>query len=81
MHQAWESHQVSQKATSEQSGRQSFQISMLELVSARRGLSVTDPRDMVFAHVGFASDMGKEGVEVDYSKTCKQVYCINWCLR
>jgi hypothetical protein len=77
MHQAWESYQVSQKATSEQSGRQSFQISMLELVSARRGLSVTDPRDMVFAHVGFASDRGKEGVEVDYSKTCKQVYCIN----
>jgi hypothetical protein len=74
MYQAWISHQDSQKASSRRSGRQSSQNSMLELVTDRRGLGVSDPRDMIFVHVGFASDGKKRGLEVDYSKTCEQVY-------
>jgi hypothetical protein len=47
---------------------------MIELLKARRGLGVSDPRDMVFAHVGFAADGQHEDLIVDYSKTCVQVY-------
>jgi hypothetical protein len=47
---------------------------MMELLQARRGLGVSDPRDMVFAHVGFADDGWHEALAVDYSKTCAQVY-------
>lgn len=53
--------------------RQFSQNSMLELVCARRGLGVSDPRDMIFAHSGFASD-GSRNFKVDYSKTCERVY-------
>jgi hypothetical protein len=35
-------------------------------------LGVTDPRDMVLAHAGFASD--GEKIKVDFSKTCNEVY-------
>jgi hypothetical protein len=47
-------------------------VAMLNLLKARRGLGVTDPRDMLYAHVGFASD--GQDVNVDYTKTCAQVY-------
>jgi len=30
--------------------------SMMELVIARRGFGVIDPRDIIWAHVGLASD-------------------------
>jgi len=46
--------------------------SMLELLQARRSLGVTDPRDMVYAHIGLAND--GRGIEVDYSKTCAEIY-------
>jgi len=42
------------------------------MLQARRSLGITDPRDMIYAHVGFASD-GRKFV-VDYSKTCAQVF-------
>ena len=47
---------------------------MFTLVGARRGLGVTDPRDMIFAHVGFASDGQHEELAVDYSKAWTQIY-------
>jgi hypothetical protein len=49
-------------------------ITMLELLQARRGLGVSDPRDMVYAHVGFAADGQHEDLVVDYSKSYIQVY-------
>jgi hypothetical protein len=47
---------------------------MAELLQERRGMGVSDPRDMIFAHVGFASDGQHESFTVDYSKTYVQVY-------
>ncbi|KAN0110739.1 HET domain containing protein [Hyaloscypha variabilis] len=81
MHQAWDNQQSSPKVTKLQDKHVPLQIggaivgnSMLELVKARRGLGVTDPRDMIFAHVGFALDSGHENLKVDYSKTTQEVY-------
>ncbi|PMD30442.1 HET-domain-containing protein, partial [Hyaloscypha variabilis F] len=81
MHQAWDNQQSSPRATKLQDKRVSLGNkdrtagnSMLELVKARRGLGVTDPRDMIFAHVGFASDSEHENLKVDYSKTTQEVY-------
>ena len=48
--------------------------SMAELLMSRRGLGITDPRDMIFAHVGFASDGQHEDLTVDYSKTTIQTF-------
>jgi hypothetical protein len=45
---------------------------MLELLQARRSLGVTNPRDMIYAHVGLASDGQKQ--VVDYSKTCAYIF-------
>jgi hypothetical protein len=49
-------------------------LDMVELVSARRGLGVSDPRDRVFAHIGFSADGRNKNLLVDYCKTCAQVY-------
>jgi hypothetical protein len=46
--------------------------SIIDLIQRRRVLGVTDPRDMVLAHAGFASD--GEKIKVDFSKTCNEVY-------
>ncbi|CZR53661.1 uncharacterized protein PAC_03541 [Phialocephala subalpina] len=46
---------------------------LIKLVSARRGLRVTDPRDMIFAHTGFASDGNAEVLHVDYTKQWEKV--------
>jgi hypothetical protein len=45
---------------------------LLQLVQARRTLGVSDPRDMVFAYIGFAAD--GDVFVVDYSKTFAQVF-------
>jgi hypothetical protein len=45
-----------------------------ELLQARRGMGVSDWRDMIFAHVGFASDVQHKDLQVDYSKDYKLVY-------
>jgi hypothetical protein len=63
MQRAWESYRDSKERSS-----------MVELLRARRGLGVSDSRDMVFAHVGFAADGQHEDLKVDYSKTPMQVY-------
>jgi len=47
---------------------------MLELLQARRGSATSDSRDMVFAHVGFATDSQHDDLKVDYSKTPVQVF-------
>jgi hypothetical protein len=47
---------------------------IVDIFRARRGFGVTDPRDMIFAHVGFASDGQHEDLTVDYSKPTVQVY-------
>jgi len=60
-----------------------FGSDMLELLTARRGMGASDPRDMVFAHVGIAIDSQDEGLTVDYSKSCEEVYedCARWLAR
>ncbi|KAH8822051.1 heterokaryon incompatibility protein-domain-containing protein [Xylogone sp. PMI_703] len=47
---------------------------LLDLLEARRGTGVTDPRDMIFAHLGFASDSRQGDLRVDYSMTDVQLY-------
>lgn len=87
MYQAWNDHQGEQKTTPSQDSeelprsaeRQYPGNSMLELVTARMSLGVSDPRGMIFAHMGFASDGQDPRLEVDYPKECKQVY-INFAL-
>ncbi|KAE9372574.1 hypothetical protein N431DRAFT_340076, partial [Stipitochalara longipes BDJ] len=81
MYRAWENHQSAQRPTTlqdadmpKQSERQTSQNSMLKLVTDRRALGVSDPRDMVFAHIGFATDGENGDLKVDYSKTTEQVY-------
>jgi hypothetical protein len=63
MHEAWRSHRNSGK-----------KHTMIQLISARRGFGVSDPRDMIFAHVGFAADGQDRDLLTDYCKTCAQVY-------
>jgi hypothetical protein len=63
MQQAWKDHHITHQKTA-----------MVQLIRARRGLSVSDPRDMVFAHVGFAVDGEDEDLAVDYSKTTVEVF-------
>jgi Heterokaryon incompatibility protein (HET) len=50
------------------------QATLFRLMVGRRGLGVTDPRDMIFAHIGFASDGYDRFVKPEYSKTCLEVY-------
>jgi len=50
------------------------QATLFRLITSRRGLGVTDPRDMIFAHIGFASDGHDRFVKADYSMTCVEVY-------
>jgi hypothetical protein len=47
---------------------------MLELLESRRGLKVTDPRDLAFAHVGFASDAPHLDITIDYSRPWTRTY-------
>jgi hypothetical protein len=48
--------------------------SMITLLLSRRGFSATDPRDMIFSHVGFAFDGKHELFAVDYSKTTFEIF-------
>ena len=45
---------------------------MIDILLSRKGLGVTEPSDMLYAHKGLASDAGH--LEVDYSKSCAGLY-------
>lgn len=48
---------------------------LLDLVTSRRGLGATDPRDMLWAHIGFASDGKDDAFQADYkNKSLAEVY-------
>ncbi|KAH8783873.1 heterokaryon incompatibility protein-domain-containing protein, partial [Hyaloscypha sp. PMI_1271] len=47
---------------------------LLELVCARRGCSLSDPRDMIYAHLGLVGAETKNMVPIDYEKTVAQLY-------
>lgn len=49
---------------------------MLTCLETRRGLGVTDPRDMIYGHLGIASDAltGQLRIQVDYGRTCSELY-------
>lgn len=71
MHRARENHQ---KAVWSEGKVPDLGLTMLDLLRARRGLGVTDPKDMIFAHLGFASD--GEGLKrlISYSMSWAEVY-------
>ena len=47
---------------------------MIDLLRARRGLGVTHPKDMIFAHLGFASDSADLTPRINYSMDHNLVY-------
>jgi hypothetical protein len=47
---------------------------LLNLLKERGGFGVFDPREMIFAHVGFASDGQQRELVVDYSRPWVQVH-------
>ena len=49
-------------------------VTMLSLLRARRGLGVTYPKDMIFAHLGFASDGAALGERINYSMNHVHLY-------
>jgi hypothetical protein len=49
-------------------------LMMLDLLRARRGLGVTHPKDMIFAHLGFASDSLDLTTGINYSMDHNVVY-------
>jgi hypothetical protein len=53
-----------------------YRQKMFNLLTSRRGLGATDPRDMIYAHMGTSSDLNelKKYVEVDYRKNRTEVY-------
>ena len=50
--------------------------SLLALLSLRRGLGVSDPRDMIYAHLGIASDAlsGRLNLDVDYQRDFVELF-------
>jgi hypothetical protein len=56
--------------------RQSGRTNILTILLSRRGLGATDPRDMIFAHIGLASDRSEleEYVQVNYRVSCETLY-------
>lgn len=53
-----------------------LQTNLFNLLLSRRGLGATDARDMIFAHMGVASDRAAlEGkVAIDYQQSCERLY-------
>ncbi|KAH8795371.1 heterokaryon incompatibility protein-domain-containing protein [Hyaloscypha finlandica] len=49
-------------------------VTMFSLLRARRGLGVTYPKDMIFAHLGFASDGAALGERINYSMNHVHLY-------
>ncbi|KAE8446535.1 hypothetical protein EG329_011867 [Mollisiaceae sp. DMI_Dod_QoI] len=58
---------------------------MLQILSSRRGLGVSDPRDMIFAHLGMVRNDGKLArlPQADYRLSVSQIYTdfAIYCLR
>jgi hypothetical protein len=48
--------------------------SLLTYMSIRRGYGVSDPRDMVYAHVGLTPTKTRHTISIDYDKTVAQTY-------
>jgi hypothetical protein len=56
--------------------RQTSRSRMFSLLTSRRGLGATDARDMIFAHMGIASDLDalRGYIEINYRKSIAAVY-------
>lgn len=50
--------------------------SLISLLSLRRGLGATDPRDMIFAHLGIVSDRVEidQDIKINYQQTYRRLY-------
>jgi hypothetical protein len=69
-------HKLHYPGESHSEGRGS-ENTLLDLLSLRRGLHASDPRDRIFAHLGLASDHGDDPgnqIMVNYALTCEQVF-------
>jgi hypothetical protein len=67
-------------------GRNPNENTLLNLVKSRRAFGVSDPRDMIYAHMSLASDVTSVEIEIgiDYGKTVCEVYedaAIYWTKR
>lgn len=52
---------------------------ILDILKARRGLGVSDPRDMVYAHLEMLGPSVRSRIKIDYSKSKARVYeDISW---
>ncbi|CZR67932.1 uncharacterized protein PAC_17831 [Phialocephala subalpina] len=49
-------------------------ITLLDILKARRGLGVSDPRDMAYAHLGMSEPSARSDIIINYSKSKAQVY-------
>ncbi|KAG4436310.1 hypothetical protein IFR05_008204 [Cadophora sp. M221] len=47
---------------------------LLSILHSRRGLGTTDPRDIIYAHLGMISKKIQGAISVDYSKSCSTIY-------
>jgi hypothetical protein len=47
---------------------------LLELLCTRRGCALSDPRDMIYAHLGLASATTRKTIVINYDKTVAQIF-------
>ncbi|KAE8448841.1 hypothetical protein EG329_008843 [Mollisiaceae sp. DMI_Dod_QoI] len=45
-----------------------------DILKVRRGMGVSDPRDMIYAHLGLSEPLVRSNIVIDYSKSKAQVY-------
>lgn len=81
MHQARETHRKGEGTSRPPHSNSSLKdledessVTMLSLLRARRGLGITYPKDMIFAHLGFASDGAALGERINYSMNHLHLY-------
>jgi hypothetical protein len=49
-------------------------LDLISLLRTRRGSGASDPRDMIFAHLGFAEAEQDDLISIDYQRPCWEVY-------
>lgn len=61
--------------TGKHSSANSFRgVEIFDILEARRGLGATDPKDMVYAHLGMSEPDVRSEINIDYSRSVAQIY-------
>ncbi|KAH7313179.1 hypothetical protein BKA65DRAFT_154719 [Rhexocercosporidium sp. MPI-PUGE-AT-0058] len=47
---------------------------LFDILKYRRGLGVTDPKDMIYGHLGLCSVCVRSLIGIDYSRSVSQIY-------